>query len=473
MVDDRADRQTTYLTVGFLSSGSATGISTISRVRCAVCGQTGWNSLEYGRVKLGEPPEGDVTTKVETAREFSDIYHELQRYVRWDPADVPLVQAALPLLESSIPGLIDDFYEEISRHPRAAAVITGGAPQIERLKTSLRRWLRELFDGEYADDFVAKRWQVGRRHVEIGLDQYFVTVALSRLRSGLCDALHRAWQGDVAAFHKTSLALMRLLDLDTSIMQLAYHQLYSDRLTAESQAQLHQSERLATIGQMVTGLAHESRNILQRSHACLETLILDIEDRPEALKQARRIQSALDHLHLLYEEVRNFAAPIVLDLEDVDMRRAVVTAWQHLEPARKARAAKMELVLNEPNSFFVRGDRNRIDQVFTNLLQNAMDACLDRNEGTITCQIRNVESPRGCEVVIEDNGCGLGLESGKAFEPFVTTKPKGTGLGLAITKRIIDAHQGSIRLENSPRSGALVTIRFPLDPHGSGGIARY
>ena len=428
-------------------------------------GRTSSDSLEYPREIPTEQSEGDVATKVESAKDFSDIYRELQQYVGWNAQDIPLVQAALPLLDGSISGLIDDFYEEVSRHPRTANVITGGEPQIRRLKATLELWLRELFVGDYGEAFVAKRWQVGRRHVEIGLDQYFATAALSRLRSGICDALHRQWTGDATTLYRTALALMRLLDLDISIMQLAYHQHFSDRLTAESQAQLHQSERLASIGQMVTGLAHESRNILQRSHACLETLILDIEDRPGAMKQARRIQAALDHLHSLYEEVRNFAAPILLDLEDVDLRRALLAAWQQLEPYRKARPVNLDVVLHNAASCLVRGDRNRIDQVFTNVLQNAMDACQDREQALITCHIRQLASPRGCEVVIEDNGRGVELESTQAFAPFVTTKPKGTGLGLAITKRIIDAHQGSIRLENSPSAGAVVTICLPLDPN--------
>jgi signal transduction histidine kinase len=255
------------------------------------------------------------------------------------------------------------------------------------------------------------------------------------------------------------------LDLDIAIMQLAYQQQYSDRMREESQMQLRQSERLASIGQMVTGLAHESRNLLQRSHACLETLILDIEDRPEALKLAHRIEAALDHLHVLYEEVRNFAAPIVLELEQVDLARALMTAWQHLESYGEGHSVKIHAGDFASGIWTVRGDRSRIDQIFTNVLQNAVDACRAANSDSITCAFRRLESDNGVEVVIEDTGCGISLESHKALEPFVTTKPKGTGLGLAITKRILDAHGGSIRLENAPTRGARVTITLPTDPN--------
>src|SRR5262245_31984446 len=112
-------------------------------------------------------------------------YQELQEYVGWTDEDAARVRSLASVLEPHLPSLIDDFYEEIQRHPAARKVITGGQPQIERLKQTLRQWLRELLSGRYDRDYVARRWKVGRRHVEIGLDQVYTNVALSRLRKGL------------------------------------------------------------------------------------------------------------------------------------------------------------------------------------------------------------------------------------------------------------------------------------------------
>src|SRR5436190_20817123 len=105
-------------------------------------------------------------------------YQELQAYVGWTEDDARRVQAVGPLLEPSFGALIDDFYQEIERHPEAAKVITGGKAQIERLKGTLVAWACELFSGRYDIDYVHRRWRVGRRHVEIGLDQVFTNVAL-------------------------------------------------------------------------------------------------------------------------------------------------------------------------------------------------------------------------------------------------------------------------------------------------------
>ena len=81
---------------------------------------------------------------------------------------------------------------------------------------------------------------------------------------------------------------------------------------------------------MVAGLAHESRNAFQRIQACLEMLALEVEDRPEALEWVARIQRAQEHLHHLYEEVRNYAAPIHLERRACDMARAWRDTWSHL-----------------------------------------------------------------------------------------------------------------------------------------------
>ena len=98
-----------------------------------------------------------------------------------------------------------------------------------------------------------------------------------------------------------------------------------------------QSERLAAIGEMVTGLAHESRNALQRCQACLEMLALARPDRPEALDLIGRLQNAQDHLHHLYEDVRSYAAPIRLEKVTCDLRAVWRESWAHLEQARNGK----------------------------------------------------------------------------------------------------------------------------------------
>src|SRR5262245_275626 len=98
-------------------------------------------------------------------------YQELQAYVGWTEEDAARVARVGEFLAPSLPQMIDDFYEEIDRHADTRKVITGGPAQVQRLKGTLLNWVRELFQGRYDVDYVVRRWRVGWRHVEIGLDQ--------------------------------------------------------------------------------------------------------------------------------------------------------------------------------------------------------------------------------------------------------------------------------------------------------------
>src|SRR5262245_58130197 len=144
-------------------------------------------------------------------------YEELQGYVGWTAADAARVRSIATLVEPALAALVDDFYAEIQRHPDASKVITGGAEQIERLKGTLLQWLRELLAGTYDADYVNRRWKAGWRHVEIGLDQVYTNVALSRLRRELLLVLSRTWTGEPDELVRTCTSLNLLLDLDLAI----------------------------------------------------------------------------------------------------------------------------------------------------------------------------------------------------------------------------------------------------------------
>jgi signal transduction histidine kinase len=246
----------------------------------------------------------------------------------------------------------------------------------------------------------------------------------------------------------------------------------------QAQDRLLQSERLAAIGQMMAGLAHESRNALQRSQACLEMLALEVQDRPAALDFVARIQRAQDHLHQLYEEVRDYAAPIRLRYANHNLRTLMEDTWEHLASHRATRDARLEFDMRD-EWCFCRVDGFAIEQVFRNILENSLSACPDPVRISARCQFCQLSERPAIQVSLADNGPGLNFEvQMKIFEPFFTTKTKGTGLGMAISRRIVEAHGGRIAIGSPERpqsdrpgsdrpqsssQGAEIILILPLD----------
>jgi signal transduction histidine kinase len=229
------------------------------------------------------------------------------------------------------------------------------------------------------------------------------------------------------------------------------------------QLRVLQTERLAAIGQMVTGLAHESGNALARSQACLEMLALEVQDRPDALDLVARVQRAQDHLQQLYEEVRGYAAPLKLEREPWNLAAVWRQAWSSLALKRQGRAATLE---EHAGGVDLRCevDHFRLEQVFRNVLENALAACRDPVRIDITCADAVLAGRPAVRVAVRDNGPGLGPEQRRRiFEPFFTTKTKGTGLGMAIAKRIVEAHGGQLAVGSAEGPGAEILITLPRE----------
>jgi PAS domain S-box-containing protein len=222
-----------------------------------------------------------------------------------------------------------------------------------------------------------------------------------------------------------------------------------------------QAERLAAIGQMMAGLAHESRNALQRSQAALEMLALEIEDRPEALDLVHRALKAQDHLHQLYEEVRGYAAPIQLRRQPVGLRELLEETWSTLSVARQGRQVRLVERLDGACTQ-IEGDAFALGQVLRNILENALAACPDPGEIRVVAAAASLHGRPAVELRVRDNGPGLNAEQRqRIFEPFYTTKTRGTGLGMAIARRIVEAHGGQIDVGQGPGPGAEIVVTLP------------
>jgi PAS domain S-box-containing protein len=228
----------------------------------------------------------------------------------------------------------------------------------------------------------------------------------------------------------------------------------------EAEQRALQAQRLAVIGQTMAGLAHESRNALQRSQSGLEMLGWLVQDRPRAVELLARVQKAHDDLLRLYEDVRSYAAPVNLRPEPVNLADVWREAWAQavlLKPERDAQLQEETGGLD----LGCEADRFHLVAVFRNLFDNSLAACPSPVRVLVTCTETWVADRPALRVSVRDNGPGLNAEQKQnLFQPFYTTKVRGTGLGLAIVKRIIETHGGRIALGDVP-SGTEIVITLP------------
>jgi two-component system, NtrC family, sensor kinase len=380
-------------------------------------------------------------------------YRELQSYLDWTDDDAARIAAAAPLLESSYLSLVDDFYAEIERHPGARKVITGGQAQIERLKGTLVQWVRELLGGRYNADYVLRRWRVGWRHVEIGLDQVYTNVALSRLRMGLVRRLQERWQGDERQLRETVRSIHKLLDLDLAIIEDAYQSEYMLRL--------QRSERLATLGEVAGGVAHELRNPLNVVKTSVYYLLNARNPTPQKnADHLNRIERNVELADNVISSLSSFARLPVPDLRPIEVEALVREALEVNPPSEG-----IELAIDCPRELALAlGDRDQLRIALGNLIRNANDAMAHGGRMAISGYLVD----GSIEISVSDTGVGIDPKDlARIMEPLYSTKARGLGLGLAIARSIVEKNQGSLRVQSELGRGSTFTVRLRAS-HGEG-----
>jgi PAS domain S-box-containing protein len=228
----------------------------------------------------------------------------------------------------------------------------------------------------------------------------------------------------------------------------------------QAQRRALESERLAAIGQMAAGIAHESRNALQRMQACLSMLGLRSQNEPAVLDLIDRAQKAQDDLHHLFDDLRSYAAALVPRLVPTDVAGVWRHAWTDLVTVQPSTQAELREDLGDAETT-CDIDPFQMKRVFRNLFENALAACPAPVCITVCCRPTPHDGVAALAISIRDNGPGFPAgQTHRLFEPFFTTKTHGTGLGLAICRRIIEAHGGRIEA-GQPGPGAEICITLP------------
>lgn len=231
-----------------------------------------------------------------------------------------------------------------------------------------------------------------------------------------------------------------------------------NRLNLEKQ--LRHSERLASVGRLAAGIAHElgaPLNVIDaRAEQLLEKMDVSREKQTKNLTIIRTNSARITHL---VRQLLNLARPYHLRFERVELKSLINSSLEGF-----AETANVKIEISAPENLQISADADYLQQVFVNIFQNAFYAM--KNEGVLRIEIS--EAGRGgkifAAVKISDTGEGIAPENlEKIFDPFYTTKDigKGTGLGLAVSRRIIEEHEGFIEAENNADGGASLTVYLP------------
>jgi C4-dicarboxylate-specific signal transduction histidine kinase len=236
----------------------------------------------------------------------------------------------------------------------------------------------------------------------------------------------------------------------------------------DKQEQLVQAGKLATLGELTTGVAHELNNPLNNIGLYVGNVIDRIhmgelstenarEDLGKAMEQVRKATEIISHLRTFGR-----AAPVTFEAVDVD--EVIERALSLMQEQLRLRAIDVDLDLC-PDALIVQGNPIQLEQVFINLLTNARDALSEVPEARKKIRIVSSLERDRIRIVFEDTGPGIPAEIAKrVFDPFFTTKEvgTGTGLGLSITYSIVKEHGGDISLSKTPEGGATFTVEVPV-----------
>jgi signal transduction histidine kinase len=239
-----------------------------------------------------------------------------------------------------------------------------------------------------------------------------------------------------------------------------------ERMTAErdsAEAQVLRSERLASVGRLAAGVAHEIGNPLAAILGFVELLQGDGLDSDEQAEFLRRIHKETDRINHIIRNLLDFSRRgAQTEGATADLAEAIEDAASLVAPQKDVGQVTIERRLNEGVPP-VRGSIDQLTQIVLNLLLNAADAI--EGEGTISIELDVSGDGREAVVIVTDSGPGIPDDVlPHLFEPFVTTKPagEGTGLGLAVCHTIVERLGGSITAANGPHGGARFEIRLPL-----------
>ncbi|HEY5974199.1 MAG TPA: ATP-binding protein [Geobacteraceae bacterium] len=244
----------------------------------------------------------------------------------------------------------------------------------------------------------------------------------------------------------------------------SYHKLQQQAdLVIGIEEQLRRAERLSALGELSAVLAHEIRNPLGSIKGTAEILRDDFQPGDRKYEFLEILTREADRLNRVVEDFLGLARPVPAERASFDLATEMAETAALI--ASEADQRRVRIILRVDGLPLLRGDREKLRQVFLNLMQNGIQAMASGGELTVTATALAADErqPAGIGIAIADQGSGIPPENlERLFDPFFTTKAGGTGLGLAIAQKIVESHNGRITVVSDPGQGATFRVWLPL-----------
>lgn len=229
--------------------------------------------------------------------------------------------------------------------------------------------------------------------------------------------------------------------------------------------ELHRRERLAALGEMAAGVAHEIRNPLGGIRLYASLLERDLKDRPEQLDMVKKLEAGVRNLDRVVGDILTFAGDAESNFQVIQLSEILESVYA--QTAHKATEHQINLDFDPAaDSIELYCDQVQIERALINLVHNAIEAAPDNGHVWVKNSQDQEELTFGngfCHVSVEDDGSGIDPQlMQRVFNPFFTTKHTGTGLGLAIVHRIAEANGGRVTVGQSTNGGAAFILSVPL-----------
>ena len=389
--------------------------------------------------------------------------------------------ALRPLLERHAHSLVAAFYRHLLSFERTRELLRD--PEVKaRLLEKQRSYLLSLGGARYDEEFLAERVAIGETHERIGLEPRWYLGAYAIYFALLAPPVVETYRSEPHRAERTLSALVKQLLLDAQLAMEAYmarHERELEYLNRElategrhlarefedQRAELRQTERraraaedLASVATLVAGLAHEigtPMGVIQGHAELLESSVTDERGR----WRLRTIREQINRISRIIQALLNTARPREPVRVPISVAPILDNSLSFL--AEKFRRRGVELERRFTPAPEIRGDSEKLQQLFLNLLLNAVDAM--PQGGKIVVSL-GADGDGGLEVRVRDTGVGIPPDQlSQIFQPFFTTKEAGhgSGLGLVVAHEIVDAHEGEIGVTSEPGEGTEFRIRFP------------